>query len=309
MLLESPSGWKDYELIDSGDFQKLERFGKYILIRPEPKALWQSSLSEREWMGMAHTKFTTGAGFGKAGKEDSGTWHQLKKMEEQWPITYGRPEFSFKLRLGLTSFKHVGVFPEQAPNWDYIYKATRNLVEQSDGAKPKILNLFAYTGAASLAAKAAGADVTHLDSVKQVVNWSRVNMELSKLDNIRWVIEDALRFVKREAKRGNIYQGIIMDPPAYGHGPDGERWKLDEHLFEMLTEVSKILATKDSFIVLNLYSNGYSAVLADTLVRTAFLKKESRGATGSAELQYGELVLRDGFEKNLPLSVFVRLKR
>ncbi len=309
MLLESPSGWKDYELIDSGDFQKLERFGKYILIRPEPKALWQPSLSEREWTGMAHTRFTTGAGFGKAGKEDSGTWHPLKKMEEQWPITYGKAEFSFKLRLGLTSFKHVGVFPEQAPNWDYIYKETRNLVEQSNGAKPKILNLFAYTGAASLAAKAAGADVTHLDSVKQVVNWSRVNMELSKLDNIRWVIEDALRFVKREAKRGNVYQGIIMDPPAYGHGPDGERWKLDEHLFEMLTEVSRILSTKESFLVLNLYSNGYSAVLADTLVRTSFLKKESRGATSGAELQYGELVLRDGFEKNLPLSVFVRLKR
>jgi len=309
MLLESPSNWKDYELIDSGDFEKLERFGKFILIRPEPKALWRPSLSEKEWMGMAHTKFTTGAGFGKAGKEDSGTWHSLKKMDEQWPITYGRPEFSFKLRLGLTAFKHVGVFPEQAPNWDYIHAATRELVERSEGPRPKVLNLFAYTGAASLAARVAGADVTHLDSVKQVVNWSCANMELSKLDNIRWVIEDALRFVKREAKRGNMYQGIIMDPPAYGHGPDGERWKLDEHLFEMLTEVSKILAPKDSFLVLNLYSNGYSAVLADTLVRTSFLKKGILTPGSGAELKYGELVLRDKFEKNLPLSVFVRLKR
>lgn len=309
MQLESPTNWKDYELIDSGDFQKLERFGKFILIRPEPKALWTPSLSDKEWMTMAHTKFTTGAGFGKAGKEDSGTWHPLKKMDEQWMITYGRPEFSFKLRLGLTAFKHVGVFPEQAPNWDYIYARTRELVESKDGARPKVLNLFAYTGAASLAARVAGADVTHLDSVKQVVNWSCANMELSKLDNIRWVIEDALRFVKREAKRGNIYQGIIMDPPAYGHGPDGERWKLDEHLFEMLTEVSKILAPKNSFLVLNLYSNGYSAVLADTLVRTAFLKKGILTPDSGAELKYGELVLRDKFEKNLPLSVFVRLKR
>ncbi|HON54698.1 MAG TPA: class I SAM-dependent methyltransferase [Bacteroidales bacterium] len=309
MLLESPSEWKDYELIDSGDFQKLERFGRYVLIRPEPKALWKPSLSDREWMNMAHTKFTTGAGFGKSGKEDSGTWHTLKKMDEQWLISYNKSELSFRLRLGLTSFKHVGVFPEQAPNWDYIFNATKQLVDKSDGIKPKVLNLFAYTGAASLTARAAGADVTHLDSVKQVVTWSRANMELSSLDNIRWVIEDALSFVKRESKRGNLYKGIIMDPPAYGHGPSGERWKLDEHLFELLTGVAKILAPERSFLVLNLYSNGYSAVLADTLVRSAFLNGKSPDEFSGNMLEYGELFLRDRFGKNLPLSVFVRLNR
>lgn len=309
MLLESPSEWKDYELIDSGDFQKLERFGRFVLIRPEPKALWKPSLSEREWINMAHTKFTTGAGFGKSGKEDSGTWHTLKKMDEQWLISYDKSELSLRLRLGLTSFKHVGVFPEQAPNWDYIYSATQQLVAKSYGIKPKVLNLFAYTGAASLAARAAGADVTHLDSVKQVITWARTNMELSSLDNIRWVIEDALSFVKRESKRGNLYQGIIMDPPAYGHGPSGERWKLDEHLFELLTGVAKILAPNNSFLVLNLYSNGYSAVLADTLVRSAFLNGKLPDEFNGMELEYGELLLRDRFGKNLPLSVFVRLKR
>jgi len=316
VLLESPADWRDYELIDSGDFEKLERFGKYFLIRPEPKALWRKELSDREWLKKAHTKFTTGAGFGKSGKEDSGSWTQLNKMPEQWVISYANAGLSFNLRLGLTAFKHIGVFPEQAPNWDFIYRETINLVNHSDTQnvqhssdaqnRPKVLNLFAYTGAASLAAKAAGADVTHLDSVKQVVSWAKANMEFSGLDNIRWVIEDALKFVKREAKRGNKYQGIIMDPPAYGHGPDGERWKLDELLFEMMKGVSEIIAPENSYLVLNLYSNGYSALLSETIVKSAFdLEKSNK----PYEISYGELFLKDRFNKSLPLSVFTRLKR
>lgn len=303
MLLESPLEWNDYELIDSGDFEKLERFGNYILIRPEPKALWSKSISEREWLFTAHTKFTTGSGFGKSGKEDSGTWHQLKKMPDQWFITYNKNSLKFKLRLGLTAFKHVGVFPEQAPNWDYIFKNTRELatINRNAGeAAPKVLNLFAYTGAASMAARCAGAQVTHLDSVRQVVSWARTNMELSSLDNIRWVIEDALKFVKRESKRGNRYQGIIMDPPAYGHGPEGEKWKLDELLYEMMCEVSGILQPKDSFLVLNLYSNGYSALLSNSVVKSSLSVKDTH---------YGELYLEDRAKRALPLSVFTRLRR
>ena len=169
---------------------------------------------------------------------------------------------------------------------------------------PKVLNLFAYTGAASLAAKAAGADVTHLDSVRQVVTWAKGNMENSGLDNIRWVVEDALKFARREAKRGNVYQGIILDPPAYGHGPDGEKWKLDECLNDMLKCVSAILAPTDSFMVLNLYSNGFSAVLGETVVRQNFCLK-----TGFKEIQSGELVLTDSYGKRLPLSIVVRLSR
>ena len=297
----NPQNWKDYELLDSGRGAKLERFGEYVLARPEPKALWDKSMTDEEWNRLAHTRFTPGAGFGKAGKEDSGTWERLRNMPDQWRIRYNRgPKFS--LRLGLTSFKHVGVFPEQAANWDYIFKQTSDIAAKT-GSKPKVLNLFAYTGAASLAAKCAGADVTHLDSVRQVVTWAHENQDRSGLRDIRWVVEDAMKFAGREARRGNLYQGIILDPPAYGHGPDGEKWKLDECLFDMMKTVGKILAPENSFLVLNLYSNGFSAILGETVVRQAF------GLTSDTALESGELVIMDRFGKNLPLSIFVRLRR
>ena len=309
MTIETPGDfWKDYELVDSGNFEKLERFGRFHMSRPEPKALWEKTLSEEEWDKTVNVVIRPGAGFGKAGKEDSGTWDRRRKMDDQWVIRYkgAQKGLDLSLRLGLTAFKHVGVFPEQAPNWEYIYRNTSGLVTKAAAEgkpKPKVLNLFAYTGAASLAAKAAGADVTHLDSVRQVVTWARNNMELSGLDNIRWVVEDALKFARREAKRGNTYQGIILDPPAYGHGPDGEKWKLDECLYDIMKCVASILAPTDSFLVLNLYSNGYSAVLGETVVRQAF------GISGDCPgLECGELVLRDRFGKNLPLSIFVRLR-
>ena len=300
-MVEFPDrNWKDYELLDSGNGLKLERFGKFVLSRPEPKALWTPSLSTREWDSLIHTRFKPGAGFGKAGKEDSGTWEMLRQMDEQWLISYpgAQQGLKFKLRLGLTSFKHVGVFPEQAPNWEFIYRNTKRLK-----GTPRVLNLFAYTGAASLAAKAAGADVTHLDSVRQVVTWARGNMEFSGMDSIRWVVEDAMKFAQREARRGNLYQGIILDPPAYGHGPDGEKWKLDECLFELLGAVSKILDPEKGFMVLNLYSNGYSAALGETLVRQGIAQ------AASFEMESGELALNDRFGKALPLSIFVRLTK
>ena len=295
-MIEYPSAnWKDYELLDSGRSEKLERFGSYVLARPEPKALWDKSLTDAEWNRMCHTRFSPGAGFGKAGKEDSGTWTRMKKMDDQWYIHYPGEQkgLGFDLRLGLTSFKHVGVFPEQAPNWEFIYRKTKEL------KAARVLNLFAYTGGASLAAKAVGAEVTHLDSVRQVVTWARGNMEHSGMDGIHWIVEDAMKFAKREARRGNRYQGIILDPPAYGHGPDGEKWKLDECLFDMLRSVSQILEPHNSFMVLNLYSNGYSAGLGETIVKEAF------GV--SAEIQSGELALNDKFGKALPLSIYVRM--
>ncbi|MBR6269177.1 MAG: class I SAM-dependent methyltransferase [Bacteroidales bacterium] len=293
-----PSDWTDYELLDSGDGSKLERFGQYVMMRPEPKALWHKTMSDAQWRSAAHFEFKPGAGFAKAGKEDSGSWVNLRKAPDQWVISY--PQVGIKLRLGLTAFKHVGVFPEQATNWDYIYANTREIAQQT-GARPKVINLFAYTGGASLAACRAGAEVTHLDSVKQVVTWARGNMELSGLDGIRWMVEDALKFAKRAQRRGTLYNGIILDPPAYGRGPDGERWTLEESLYDILQCCASILAPENSFLVLNLYSNGYSAVLAETLVRCAF------GPAG--ELECGESVLRDKFGKSLPLSVFARLRR
>ena len=311
MTIEYPgTHWKDYELLDSGSGEKLERFGAYILARPEPKALWDKTLAESEWARLAHTRFKPGAGFAKAGKEDSGTWERLKKMDDQWYIRYrgAQPDAGpdFTLRLGLTSFKHVGVFPEQAPNWEYICRHTAALAakaRETGAPAPRVLNLFAYTGAASLAARSAGAVVTHLDSVRQVVTWANGNMERSGLRDIRWVVEDAMKFARREARRGNRYQGIILDPPAYGHGPDGEKWKLDECLFDMLKTVNEILEPKDSFLVLNLYSNGYSPLLGETTVREAFSLK------GNCQMESGELALRDRFGKALPLSIFVRLRR
>lgn len=310
ILMESPLKWSDYELIDSGSLEKLERFGPYFLIRPEPKAMWDRTLTEREWFKFAHTKFTAGVGI-SAGKEDSGSWHRMKAMPDHWQITYKKQNLNFKLRLGLTAFKHIGVFPEQAPNWDYIFTQTTQIVNANkrEGIeKPRVLNLFAYTGAASLAAKCAGADVTHLDSIKQVITWANKNMEISNIKDIRWIVEDALKFVKREAKRGNRYQGIIMDPPAYGHGPGGERWKLDDLLYEFILELSAILEPKNSFLLLNLYSNGYSPLLSDTLVRAAFGVKDAQTAK-EIQTECGELYLKDQFEKALPLSVFTRLRR
>ena len=323
-MIEYPGTfWKDYELVDSGDGEKLERFGNYYMIRPEPKALWGKTMPAGEWERMAHTRFRPGAGFAKAGKEDSGTWERLKRTDDQWYIKYhgAQKGLDFSLRLGLTSFKHVGVFPEQSSNWEYIYRETSKLVENArknptasglaaDG-RPKVLNLFAYTGGASLAAKAAGADVTHLDSVRQVVTWAHGNQDASRLDGIRWVVEDAMKFAKREAKRGNVYQGIILDPPAYGHGTDGEKWKLDECLFEMMKTVNTILAPENSFLVLNLYSNGFSPVLGETVLREAFGLQEPGTTAGLAgyELESGELALRDRFGKVLPLSIVIRLKR
>ena len=305
MATEFPSeDWKDYELLDSGRGMKLERFGGYVLARPEPKALWDKNMTDQEWDRLTHTRFTPGAGFGKAGKEDSGTWDRLKAMPDQWWIRYslGGGGTFMNLRLGLTSFKHVGVFPEQAANWEYIFRNTSQIAASME-QRPKVLNLFAYTGAASLAARAAGADVTHLDSVRQVVTWAHENQDRSGLDGIRWVVEDAMKFAKREARRGNVYNGIILDPPAYGHGPDGEKWKLDECLFDMMRSVGQILAPQNSFMVLNLYSNGFSAVLGETVVRQAL------GLKTDTPLDSGELALKDKFGKILPLSIFVRLRR
>jgi 23S rRNA (cytosine1962-C5)-methyltransferase len=202
------------------------------------------------------------------------------------------------MRLGLTSFKHVGIFPEQAANWNFIYDRIEE--QKAAGTAPKVLNLFAYTGGATLAARAAGADVTHVDSVKQVVTWSRENMESSGLEGVRWIVEDALKFVRREVRRGNKYDGIILDPPAYGRGANGEKWVLEENICEMLECCAALLSDK-GFLVLNLYSMGLSALLARTALRQAF------GTTGKEE--FGELYFSDRTGKELPLGTFFRFNR
>ncbi len=302
MQLLTPQNFKDYELIDVGGFEKLERFGQYITIRPEPQAVWDKMLSNAEWEKRAHIKFISRS-------SSSGEWKKLKQMPDQWKISYeiggaenqdirGKKQednpSQISFRLGLTSFKHVGIFPEQAPNWDFIYKTLKAM----SVPQPKVLNLFAYTGGASLAAKAAGADVTHVDSIKQVVTWSKENMDLSGLNNIRWVVEDALKFVKREEKRGNKYNGIILDPPAFGHGPNGEKWKLEDNINEMMKGVLNLLSDQEHFLILNAYSLGLSPLIIENLL------KQKAGEN----LNVGELYLQATEGNKLPLGVFGRFK-
>lgn len=291
MELLTPQHWKDYELIDCGNFEKLERFGNFITIRPEPQAVWDKRYSDAEWQKKAHVKFI-------AKSSSSGTWQKLKPMPDQWQVKYtiNGKDSEITMRLGLTAFKHVGIFPEQAENWDYIYTSLRKMKTQ----KPRFLNLFAYTGGASLAARAARADTTHLDSIKQVVTWSRENMELSGLDNIRWIVEDALKFVKREVKRGNRYNGIILDPPAYGHGPTGEKWKLEDNINEMMQNVVQLLDEQEHFLVLNAYSLGFSSIIIENLLDNPVKRYRSTLATG-------ELYLQAASGVKLPLGVFGRM--
>jgi len=285
--LLTPLNWKDYELLDCGNFEKLERFGRVITIRPEPQAVWKAANTMNEWEKKAHVKFVPRS-------SSAGEWKKLKVVGDRWNIDYTLNGSTLSLRLALTSFKHVGVFPEQAVNWEYIAKC----IHEMELVKPKFLNLFAYTGGASLAAKTAGADVTHVDSIKQVVTWANENRELSSLPDIRWVVEDALKFVKREVKRGNTYNGIILDPPAYGHGPNGEKWKLEDNIGEMIENVLQLLDPKKHFLILNAYSLGFSSVIMENLL------KEKAGN----RLETGELYLQATEGSKLPLGVFGRFR-
>ncbi len=286
--------FRDYELIDSGDFEKLERFGKYITRRPEPQAIWRKSLAEGEWQRMADASFLR-----DSKSEERGEWRMKPSCPSRWTLNYRYKAMNITMRMGLTSFKHVGIFPEQAANWNFIYDQCNTLRDK--GVEPKVLNLFAYTGGATLAARSGGAQTTHVDSVKQVVSWSRENMELSGLGDIRWIVEDALKFVQREVRRGNRYHGIILDPPAYGRGANGERWILEENIGEMLNCCAELLEPKDSFLVFNLYSMGLSSTLARTAVSQLFGEQKSE--------ERGELYFTDRAGKELPLGTYYRFKR
>ena len=415
MELLTSSDWTDYELIDTGNREKLERFGKYILIRPEPQAVWPKAMPEEEWDKLHHARFSRGKSESLQStaqsqqtntkaprhqgttapqhhsttapqhhsttapqhhsttaprKEERGEWIRKPEMPDQWMIWYSYKEMHLKFRLGLTAFGHIGVFPEQAENWKFVYDAiqlavgsrqltagssqsavdsgqltylseTRNskpetsdqnrseaefgganpgssnqkpeTSNQDPGSRMRVLNLFAYTGGSSMAAKAAGADVTHVDSVKPVINWAREDMEISGMDGIRWVIEDAMKFVRREVKRGNRYDGIILDPPAYGRGPDGEKWILEESIDEMITLCAELLSPQSTvgspqlavgspqspFFILSLYSMGFSSLIGENLVKSHF--------GSDRNIQSGEFCFSDRAGKNLPLGTFARL--
>ncbi len=295
MKLLYPTGWHDYELLDSGHGEKLERFGKYTLIRPEPQAIWQPFLPEGDWEKMAHAHFTREQNDKfRFTDEVKGGWKKLKDMPESWQINYSDDDLSVVLRLALTGFGHVGVFPEQGENWNFIHETI-----QGWKTKGRVLNLFAYTGAASVVARRAGAEVTHCDASRPGLNWANQNMQLNSLDNIRWVYEDAFKFVKREVKRGNKYNGIIMDPPPYGRGPDGEKWTLQEQLDELIGMAKNLLSEEQYFFILSMYAVGLSSTVGYNVVKTHFPK---------ADIETGEFFLHPKKGYDLPMGTFCRFK-
>jgi 23S rRNA (cytosine1962-C5)-methyltransferase len=288
----TPNNWPNYELIDSGGYEKLERFGDYITARPEPQAVWNKALSEQTWEKTAHAYFKRAANTDR--HADRGTWQTKKGVPDRWTMPYQHNGLDLEFKVALSSFKHVGVFPEQAVNWDFIADKTRAL----PNGKKRVLNLFAYTGIASLAARQAGAEVTHVEAIKQTVSWARDNMERSRLADIRWVVEDALKYVQREVRRGSVYQGIILDPPAYGRGPNGEKWVLEDHLNELMHLCGTLLDPTHHFLVLNLYSMGFSPLIAANLAAESCPKSAAAQNGESAELY-----VADRAGRKLPLGV------
>jgi 23S rRNA (cytosine1962-C5)-methyltransferase len=294
LKLLHPSSWKDYELIDSGDFEKLERFGKYTLIRPEPQAIWKKVLDDQEWKRLAHAKFVREQKDKFRFTDDvTGGWSKDPKMPESWQVNYGYNELNLTLRLALTGFGHVGIFPEQGNNWNFIFDTIRSWRIQ----QPRVLNLFAYTGAASVVARSAGAQVTHCDASRPGLNWANQNMQLNNLTDIRWVYEDAFKFVKREVKRGNKYHGIIMDPPPYGRGPEGEKWTLQEQLDELVHMSSELLEKENYFFIVSMYAIGLSAAVGLNVAKTYFDLKQ---------VEFGEFFLKSKNDRDLPMGTFLR---
>lgn len=298
--IETTTPEADYELIDSGNLRKLERYGPYVLSRPDPQALWLPRLDEKEWRARADALFV---------REGAATkWQTKKDFPKVWTILFG--ELALSIRPN--SFKHTGLFPEQRPNWEWIREIVakevkeRNSKSAEESSKPEILNLFGYTGGASLAAAQAGADVCHLDGSKSTIAWFRDNVALSNLEDkkIRSICDDARAFVKREIKRGHLYDGVIMDPPAFGSGADGEVWKMEEHFLELLDLVSQVLVPKPLFVLINGYASGYSSV-AYTNALLAFQKKF--GGT----ISHGELAIQESGDnpRLLPCGIFARWQK
>jgi len=268
--------WQDYELLDTGDHQKLERFGKHILVRPYEDAFWKKNLSQKEW-DKADGIFFSSKGGMKSGWTLSfpNDGAENKKKMPKWEMSYK----DMKFIVSPTPFRHLGFFPEQASHWDFIEEKIKN-----SKRKIRFLNLFGYTGIASLFALRAGAEVTHLDASKQSIDWLKENQELSGLKEMpmRIIVDDALKFVEREIKRGNRYDVIVMDPPKFGRGPKGETWKIEENLPELLTKIRKILSDKPLFVILTSYSTESSSLSLGHALED--MMKDFKGSIDTGEL-------------------------
>ncbi len=279
-------GWEDYDLIDSGHGRKLERYGPYLVDRPEAQCLWPPALTGTEWVKADAT-------FDPSDEEDAGRWRFSRPVPKTWPLSWGPVRFHARF----TAFRHLAFFPEQAANWSWIRAQVERIVGQ-----PKILNLFGYTGVASLVAAAGGASVTHVDASKKAVAWARDNAELSGQSSLplRWICEDARKWVAREVRRGAQYDGIILDPPKYGRGPTGEVWRLYEHLPQLLSGCAELLSPDAGFLLLNGYSERISGMALGGLMRHAL-----QGRAGT--IDWGELALMErAGERGVGLSFFAR---
>ncbi len=279
---------KDYELLDSGEGEKLERFGEVVLRRPDPQALWRKSLSEEEWKN-AHASFSRDG--------QNGSWNVQKGTPEKWNIDFA----GLKVTIKPTAFKHTGLFPEQSTNWDWM----KRVIENSEKKDLEVLNLFGYTGGASLIAAQAGARVVHVDSSKAAINWGKENAELSGLADkpIRWILDDARVFVEREIKRGRKYDGILMDPPSFGHGAANELWKIEEDFLKLVEDCKQILSDEPRFFLINGYSAGYSAIAYKNNLLD--LEKKIGG-----KIEVGELTLEETSSKRLlPAGIFARWEK
>lgn len=302
----------DYELIDSGDEMKLERYGDVVLVRPDPQALWPKKLEEKVWQ-KADATFVKGGHDKKHDsgdtKSENGKWNISSQFKSKfkdadslnWPIALG----SIKLYARLTPFKHTGIFPEQLSNWQWCEEIIKKNTDSTAGKKPKVLNLFGYSGGASIACAAAGAEVTHVDASRAAITWAKENMLLTGLgeDSIRWILEDAVQFIKKEIRRGNTYDAILMDPPVFGRGAKGEVWKIERDLLPLLEMCYQLLSKEPLFFILNGYASGYSAVsYANNL---AFLSAKYGGA-----VEYGELLIEESGSTNryLPCGIVARWK-
>ncbi len=263
--------WEDYELLDTSGGERLERWGDVLLIRPDPQILWDTPKLHPGWK-TAHARY-------RRSNTGGGAWEEWKKVPSVWKIGYKGLTF----RLKTMGFKHTGIFPEQAVNWDFAGQKIRRAVQS--GREIRVLNLFGYTGAATLACAAAGAKVCHVDASKGMVSWARENAAASGLEDrpIRWLVDDCLKFVQREQRRGNRYHGIIMDPPSYGRGPNGEVWKLEEQLFRLLELCLPILEPDALFFILNSYTTGLSPAVMEYLLGVQ-LQKKLGGKVSSQEI-------------------------
>ncbi len=282
MQLETPTNFKDFELLDTGNGYRLERWEAVVLQRPDPQIIWQPSLAQGEWDKAS-------AIFLPAGGDGNGRWEIKKPLPSPWIIPYK----DIKFLLKLSPFKHTGLFAEQAAQWEWM--------SEKINGKLKILNLFGYTGGATMVLAKAGCEVTHVDASKPAITWASANAKLNNLpaDSVRWILDDAAKFVKRELKRGVKYHGIIMDPPAFGHSPTGKTWKFNQDLPGLLTDCAQLLSDDAKFLIINGYATNSSALALNNILEDS-LKNHA------GKIEFGELCLKQKSERLISTGIFAR---